>query len=100
MPNRSRTELVPAARAVLDLGRLAEYSRLRSQISPARSKYYKVHAQTLRCANLYFDEFEGARDLVISLRREIRIASRGVATDIELSAITAAGQISNGTEQL
>jgi hypothetical protein len=95
---RSHAELVPAARAALDLGKLAEYNRLRSRIPIERERYYKVHRQTLQVVNSYFETDERA-DTVRRLRREIRMATKGIPTSA-LDGETPAGYISNGTEQL
>jgi len=95
----SGTELVPYSRAVLNLPAVAEYRRLSKLIPQARSKFYRVHQQTLTVANLYFDKSEH-RDTVIRLRREIRLATRGTPATIAQDAITAAGYFSFGTEQL
>lgn len=95
----SRTDLVPATYAVLDLGLLAQYSRLKNRISTERDKYYRVHRQTLQIVNSYFDKSEHF-ETVLFLRREIRIATRGAPTKEALDSVTAAGYISNGTEQL
>lgn len=95
----SRVDLVPADKAVLDIGRLSEYYRLRARIPIERSKYYRVHRQTLQIVNSYFEKSEHF-DTVLYLRREIRIATRGAPTKQALDSVTAAGYISNGTEQL
>jgi hypothetical protein len=95
----SRTDLVPAAHATLDLGLLAQYSKLKSRISIERDKYYRIHRQTLQIVNSYFDKNEHF-ETVLFLRREIRIATRGAPTKAALDSVTAAGYISNGTEQL
>ena len=99
MPNRSSTNLVPVHRSILDLAALAQYRKLSGSIQKAREKYYRVHQQVLKIANLYFDADE-RRNTVIRLRREIRLATRGTPAMIAQDSITAAGYFSNGTEQL
>lgn len=98
MPILSRNELVPAANATVNVKALAEYQRLRQRIPVEREKFYKVYRQTLLVANQYFDTHE-LRDTVVRLRREIRMATKGIPTS-HVENATAAGFISNGTEQL
>ena len=99
MPNPCSYNLVAADRSVINLGALAEYKRLRALIPKAREKYYRIHQQTLRLANLYFDQHE-QRDYVVRLRVDIRNATRGYTPSQGLSTPTVAGYVTNGTEQL
>lgn len=96
-PINQRREL--SIHGPLDLGKLAVYRKLKSQVAAARDRFYKIHAQTLRVASQYLDELPEA-DTVIRLRREIRMASRGTPETIATDAITSAGYVSFGTEQL
>jgi hypothetical protein len=100
MPIRSHTDLVPAAHSSIDPAKQARYRALRKKIPVERAKYYRTHNQVLQVANSYFDNFEEERDHVIRLRRDIRAHTRGAAATQAFDAITAAGYISNGTEQL
>jgi hypothetical protein len=83
----------------LDIGRLARYRQLQQQVTVARNRYFKFHAQVLQIANEYYDALPEA-EVVIRLRREIRMASKGTPETMAVDSITSAGYVSFGTEQL
>jgi hypothetical protein len=83
----------------LDLGKLAQYNKLMPKVSMARNRYYKIHAQVLKIANDYYAALPEV-DVVIRLRREIRMATKGTPETIAVDSITTAGYVSFGTEQL
>lgn len=99
MPIPRRFDLVAADRSKLYLGALAEYRRLRALIPKERERYYRVHQQTLRVANLYYDQHE-QRDYVVRLRLGIRNATRGSVPSSGMSTPTVSGYVTSGTEQL
>jgi hypothetical protein len=99
MPVPLRFDLVAADRSKLSLGALAEYRKLRALIPREREKYYRVHQQTLRVANLYYDQHD-QRDYVVRLRLSVRNATRGSVPSSGMSTPTVAGYVTSGTEQL
>jgi len=99
MPNRCSYDLVAADRSHINLAALAEFRRLRALIPQAREKYYRIHQQTLRLANLYYDQHD-QRDYIVRLRLDIRNATRGLAPSQGMSTPTVAGFVTSGTEQL
>jgi len=92
-------QLTVYERSSIDLAKLHHYRILKSRMEANRQKYYKLHTQVLKFANLYFDALPEAKT-VIRLRREIRLATKGTPQTIAQDAITTAGYISFGTEQL
>ena len=83
----------------VDLAKLFQYYRLKSQVHVARQRYYKLHAQVLKAANAYYDALPEAKT-VIRLRRDIRMATKGTPETTAMDSITTAGYVSFGTEQL
>lgn len=101
MPIPSSRSLVPTDSSTLDLSRLARYHITRERAIAARERYAKLAQQVTSIVNMYFEEFPEARDRVLRLRREIRIATRGVASDVGTSDLLESVAISQGvTEQL
>jgi hypothetical protein len=90
--------LIPIENQV-DLARLYEYHNLKSRMERARTRYYKLYASSMDLAARYLDEMPEAK-LIIHLRREIRLAVRGTPQTYAQDAITTAGYVSAGTEQL
>ncbi|QBQ74554.1 hypothetical protein BcepSauron_174 [Burkholderia phage BcepSauron] len=83
----------------IDIAAIARFHALRAQIKVARERYYRLHASVLRAVNSLYEEDE-RHDTVVRLRREIRLATRGMPVREAHEPVTAAGYISFGTEQL
>jgi len=83
----------------VDLGRLSEFYNLKARMLFVRQRFFKMHNQFLACASSYLDALPEAKT-IIRLRREIRIATRGVPQTYAHEAVTSAGYVSAGTEQL
>jgi hypothetical protein len=91
--------LVIAEHASLDLAAVAHYRRQFPKIREARDRFYKIFEGVRKIVNLYL-EADSRRDLVVALRREIRMSTRGAPATHAMDAIIEASPISNGTEQL
>lgn len=92
MPN-----LVVADATRIDPARLRLYEELKKKTAVAREKYARTANQVNAVVNHYFDEFPDEHARVKHLRREIRLATKGVLSDVisdESYATT------GGTEQL
>jgi hypothetical protein len=101
MPIPSPRSLVATDSSALDLSRLALYQITKERAAVAREQYAKLVRQVNSIANLYFEEFPEAHERVSRLRREIRIATRGVASDVGPDDLSRSVAISQGvTEQL
>lgn len=94
------TALVSADRAVIDLGRIHHYHLMWAKVVRERAKYKKLYEQVLSVCNSYYEEEELLAKTVVSLRREIRMRTRGTPVTIAQDAITTAGFIPRGTERL
>jgi len=81
------------------LDKLFEYELLKSKMEQARTRFYHVHNASMLLAASYLDELPEGKTIV-RLRREIRLATRGTPQTIAEEAITSAGYVSAGTEQL
>jgi hypothetical protein len=97
--DKSATELALYAQARVDLGRLFEYQLLLKQVTLARARYFKLYRQVLDVVNRLFSEYKEA-ETVVRLRREIRLSTKGTPVTQAVDAVTAAGYVSFGTEQL
>jgi hypothetical protein len=93
MPN-----LIPINLTV-NLAHLYEYDLLARKVDVARKKYFKLHSSSMKLASTYLDELPEAKT-IIRLRREIRLATKGTPATIAQDAVTSAGYVSVGTEQL
>ena len=93
MPN-----LIPINLTV-NLAHLYEYDLLARKVDAARQQYYKLYNSSMKLVSSYLDEMPEAKT-IIRLRREIRLATRGTPATIAQDAITSAGYITTGTEQL
>ena len=94
------TALVPFDKARIDLPALHRYRLLWQQVLKERARYRKLYTQVLNVCNSYYAEEEGLCELVKTVRRDIRMATRGTPATIAQDSITTAGFIPNGTEQL
>jgi hypothetical protein len=94
------TALVPIDKARIDLAAIHRYSVLWQRVLKERSRYTALYNQVLTVCNRYYDEEESLTKIVVSLRREIRMQTRGTPATIAQDAITSAGFIPKGTEQL
>jgi hypothetical protein len=91
------TNLVVADATRIDQERLQLYDELKKKTAIAREKYARTATQVNAVVNSYFDEFPEEHARVKHLRREIRLATKGVLSDVisdESYATT------GGTEQL
>lgn len=95
-----RTALVCANKARIDLAAIHHHSLLWKKVLHARSRYKALYEQVLRICNEYYAEEEELTEVVKTLRREIRLQTKGTPATIAQDAITSAGFIPNGTEQL
>lgn len=101
MPIPSPRSLVATDTSTLDLSRLALYRITKERAAVAREQYAKLVNQVNSVVNQYFEEFPEAHERVLRLRREIRIATRGVASDVGTGDLIESVAISQGvTEQL
>lgn len=101
MPIPRHLSLVPADSSHLDRQRLALYDSLKERAAVAREKYATLARQVNTIANSYFEQFPDAHARVLRLRREIRLATRGVMSDIGTADLSESVAISQGvTEQL
>lgn len=98
MSSASR-DLVPIEHALVDLGALAEYRRLWRIVERERSRFYKLHEQTLKVLNLYLADLEESRT-IIELRRDIRRATRGTPATEAQESVVVGKIVSLGSEQL
>ena len=83
----------------VDLAAIANFRRQWPKIAQARTRYFKIHQQVLTVVNAYYSEYREA-EAVVRLRRDIRMATKGTPVTIAQDAVTAAGYVSFGTEQL
>jgi hypothetical protein len=95
-----QTALVCSNRAVIDLGRIHHYQLMWARVVRERLKYKRLYEQVLHICNGYYAEEESLTKIVVSLRREIRMQTRGTPVTIAQDAITTAGFIPQGTERL
>jgi hypothetical protein len=92
MPN-----LIVADATRIDADRLRLYDELKQKTAVAREKYARTATQVNEVVNRYFDEFPDEHARVKHLRREIRLATKGVLSDVTSDdSYTTTG----GTEQL
>lgn len=94
------TALAIADKARIDLAAVHHYSLLWSKALRERARYKALYEQVLHVCNEYYAEEESLTALVIELRREIRMQTKGTPATIAQDAITSAGFIPRGTEQL
>ena len=94
------TALVVFDKARIDLVALHHYRLLWAKVLKERARYKKLYSQVLFVCNAYYAEEEGLCDLVKTVRRDIRMQTRGTPATIAQDSITVAGFIPNGTEQL
>jgi hypothetical protein len=92
MPN-----IVVADATIIDADRLRLYDELKRKTAEAREKYARTATQVNAVVNSYFDEFPDEHARVKHLRREIRLATKGVLSDITSDESYAT---TGGTEQL
>jgi hypothetical protein len=101
MPIPRQFSLIPADSTYIDYRRLALYDELKERAAAVREQYAKLAQQVNMIANMYFSEFPDSHERVLRLRREIRLATRGVVSDIGVSDLSESVAISQGvTEQL
>jgi hypothetical protein len=91
------TNLVVADATIIDEGRLKLYEELKKKTALAREKYARTATQVNVVVNTYFDEFPEEHARVKHLRREIRLATKGVLSDVTSDESYAT---TGGTEQL
>jgi hypothetical protein len=92
--------LVPADRAIINFGRIHHYQLMWAKVTKEREKYKKLYEQILKICNMYYEKEESLTKIVVSLRREIRMQTRGTPVTIAQDSITTAGFIPQGTERL
>lgn len=90
---------VPIEHARYDLEKAHHYRKLWSEVITARNRYFKLYQQMLNTVNRLYEDLPDAAT-VLRLRREIRNATRGIPAHLAQDAVTAAGYVSTGTEQL
>jgi len=81
----------------IDADRLRLYDELKKKTAEAREKYARTANQVNAVVNHYFDEFPEQHARVKHLRREIRLATKGVLSDVTSDESYAT---TGGTEQL
>jgi hypothetical protein len=91
------TNIVVADATRIDAARLRLYDTLKAETAQAREKYARLATRVNQIVNDYFDQFPGAHARVKHLRREIRLATRGVLSDVTSDDSYAT---TGGTEQL
>lgn len=92
--------LVRADRAIIDHAAMHHYRLLWTRVVKERARYRKLYEQVLATCNRYYADEESLTKIVVSLRREIRMQTRGTPATIAMDSITTAGFIPNGTERL
>lgn len=92
MPN-----IVVADATRIDADRLRLYDELKQKTAEARAKYARTANQVNEVVNHYFDGFPDEHARVKHLRREIRLATKGVLSDVTSDDSYAT---TGGTEQL
>jgi hypothetical protein len=92
MPN-----IIVADATRIDADRLRLYDELKRKTAAAREKYARTATQVNAVVNSYFDEFPDEHARVKHLRREIRLATKGVLSDVTSDESYAT---TGGTEQL
>lgn len=92
MPN-----IIVADATRIDADRLRLYDELKKKTAVAREKYARTATQVNAVVNHYFDEFPDEHARVKHLRREIRLATKGVLSDVTSDDSYAT---TGGTEQL
>ena len=96
----SSNALISIDKARVDLSSVHHYSLLWKKVLKERALYTALYNQVLKVCNTYYDEEESLTKIVVSLRREIRMQTKGTPATIAQDAITSAGFIPKGTEQL
>jgi hypothetical protein len=91
------SNIVVANATSIDAGRLRLYDELKNKTAEAREKYARIASQVNAVVNSYFDEFPEQHARVKHLRREIRLATKGVLSDVISDDSYAT---TGGTEQL
>lgn len=91
------TNIVVADATRIDADRLRLYDELKKKTAEAREKYARLADQVNVVVNSYFDEFPDQHARVKHLRREIRMATKGVLSDVTSDESYAT---TGGTEQL
>jgi hypothetical protein len=91
------SNIVVANAISIDAGRLRLYDELKKKTAEAREKYARIASQVNAVVNSYFDEFPEQHARVKHLRREIRLATKGVLSDVISDDSYAT---TGGTEQL
>ncbi len=91
------TNIVVADATRIDQKQLQLYEELKKKTAIAREKYARTATQVNEVVNHYFDEFPEAHARVKHLRREIRLATKGVVSDVTSDESYAT---TGGTEQL
>ena len=83
----------------IDLVKLYLFSKKKKEVEIKREKFFKLYDATLKLAASYLDSAPEA-GVIKRLRREIRIQTRGFAMNEAEDAVSSAGYVSFGTEQL
>lgn len=91
------SNIVVADATRIDADRLRLYDELKKKTAEAREKYARTANQVNTVVNHYFDEFPDEHARVKHLRREIRLATKGVLSDVTSDESYAT---TGGTEQL
>lgn len=91
------SNIIVADATRIDPARLRLYDELKKKTAVAREKYARTANQVNAVVNNYFDEFPDEHARVKHLRREIRLATKGVLSDVTSDDSYAT---TGGTEQL
>lgn len=91
------SNIIVADATRIDPQRLRLYESLKRQTAVAREKYARVATQVNEVVNSYFEESPELHTRVKHLRREIRLATKGVLSDVTSDDSYAT---TGGTEQL
>jgi hypothetical protein len=91
------SNIVVADATRIDHQRLRLYDELKKKTAEAREKYARTANQVNEVVNNYFEEFPEKHARVKHLRREIRLATRGILSDVTSDDSYAT---TGGTEQL
>ncbi len=92
------TALIPIENQV-NLGRLAWYANQLQRVGRERQKFIRLYDSAIVLAGRYMEDLP-ERELILQLRRDIRIATRGAPDTIGQDSVTSAGWVSMRTEMM
>jgi len=87
------------ANHVFDLVREYRVSLLKEKVCVSRKRFQVLYNALMKISAFYIDALPES-DVIVHLRRDIRLSTKGTPATIAQDSITSAGYISTGTEQL